>query len=366
MTTPAPTATDPARGMRTALAHQLTDPADPWRPALEQVPRHLFVPSFLEQDNNHRWRTVTADTPDYWQTLYSDRALTTQLTDGTPTSSSSQPSLMLDMLHALDITDGHRVLEIGTGTGYNAALLACRLGHDRVTTVDVDPDLTRTAAARLAQAGYLPAVHTGDGAAGAPHRAPYDRIIATCAMTSIPPAWIEQATNQAIIVTPIGWGIARLTVHHDRAEGRFLPGEAYFMPRRTPSTPPDFAALHHTAPRPTPSTAPLGALQTLRFPLSLTIPGHQWCTWTNDDTKAVKALGLWTPDGSTAHIHADGTVRQTGPRRLWNLVEELHEQFSGTAPAREEFGITATPHRQWAWLDDPHGPGWDLPSTTTT
>ncbi|URN12290.1 methyltransferase domain-containing protein [Streptomyces radiopugnans] len=237
MTAPA----DPARDLRTALAHRLTTPGDPWRAAFETVPRHVFVPSIHEQAEDGRWATITPENPHYWEAVYSDRALTTQLADGTPTSSSSQPSLMLEMLHALDVADGHRVLEVGTGTGYNAALLSHRLGDSRVTTMDVDPDLTGAAARRLGEAGHHPAVRVGDGAHGVPDRAPYDRIIATCGLPSVPWPWIEQAGEGTVIVVPIGWGVARLTVHDDAAEGAFLPGGAYFMPRRTGAVAPDFA-----------------------------------------------------------------------------------------------------------------------------
>ncbi|MFP8961557.1 methyltransferase domain-containing protein [Streptomyces nanhaiensis] len=357
MTAPA----DPARDLRTALAHRLTTPGDPWRAAFETVPRHVFVPSFHEQAEDGRWVTITPENPHYWEAVYSDRALTTQLADGTPTSSSSQPSLMLEMLHALDVADGHRVLEVGTGTGYNAALISHRLGDSRVTTMDVDPDLTGAAARRLGEAGHHPAVRVGDGAHGVPDRAPYDRIIATCGLPSVPWPWIEQAGEGTVIVVPIGWGVARLTVHDDAAEGAFLPGGAYFMPRRTGAVAPDFAGLEHTEPRPSRTTTPVDALRRLEFPLSLTMPGYRSCTWNREDDGTVESLGLWTPDGSIARVGADGTVRQAGPRRLWETVEELHRQFPDTAPARDSFGITVTSGRRRVWLGDPRGPGWDLP-----
>jgi len=88
------------------------------------------------------------------------------------------------------------VLEIGTGTGYNAALFAHRLGPDAVTTIDLDRELTEVARAHLdaygTPAARAVAVVTGDGALGCPQRAPYDRLIATCELPQIPGAWLAQ------------------------------------------------------------------------------------------------------------------------------------------------------------------------------
>ncbi|MFD9823104.1 methyltransferase domain-containing protein [Streptomyces violascens] len=118
----------------------LTTPA--WRAAFEQVPRHVFVPYYFDMTG----QPIAADDPatyERWFTaVHEDRSLVTHRTDGAATSSSTQPSLMAAILEALDVRDGMRVLEIGTGTGYNAALLAHRLVDDHVVTVDVTPDLT--------------------------------------------------------------------------------------------------------------------------------------------------------------------------------------------------------------------------------
>ncbi len=110
------------------------------------------------------------------------------------TSSSTMPSLMARMLEALDVQDGHRVLEIGTGTGYNAALLCHRLGSGKVVSIDVDPTLVAVARDHLAGLDYHPILVVGDGAAGVARHGPYDRIIATAAVPEIPVPWIEQLT----------------------------------------------------------------------------------------------------------------------------------------------------------------------------
>lgn len=352
------TATD-ATAMRTALAEQITTPASPWYDAFASVPRHLFVPAFLQQQADMAWRLMTPADDSYWTTVYSDTALTTQLTGGSPTSSSSQPSLMLTMLEALAPEPGHRVLEIGTGTGYNTALLSHRLGDKAVTTVDVDPSLTGPAVERLAQAGHRPRVRTGDGAFGVPDGAPFDRIMATCGVTSIPRAWIEQSRDGAVILAPVGWGLARLTVTGSRAEGRFLPSGAFFMPRRVPSTTPSFAALDATKPRPSRVPVHEGLLDRLAFPLSLALPGYRSCTWSDDDGRP-SAVGIWTTDGSVARASLDGTVRQAGPRALWEHVEQLADLFPEGEPARDNFGLTVTPDVQRVWYGTGEGPSWRL------
>src|SRR5262249_17220674 len=144
------------------------------------------------------------------------------------TSSSTLPSLVLSMLEALDVVDGSRVLEIGTGSGYNAALLCERLGSERVTSLDIDPELVELAAERLAANGSPPPRAAADGVRGYPGRAPYDRIIATCGVPAIPPAWLAQAAPGAVILADLhgalGGTLVKLTVGADGvATGRFVP-----------------------------------------------------------------------------------------------------------------------------------------------
>lgn len=145
MTVPDDGATAAAR-QRMAADLTAEHPSE-WADAFASVPRHLFVPRFHQQDSTGTWQPLTRSDPAYLETVHSDTALTTQLDErGVPTSSSSQPSIMLAMLEALDVSEGHRVLELGTGTGYNAALLCHRLGDANVTSIDIDPDLIDTAA----------------------------------------------------------------------------------------------------------------------------------------------------------------------------------------------------------------------------
>ncbi|WLQ33994.1 methyltransferase domain-containing protein [Streptomyces castrisilvae] len=331
-----------------------------WVGAFSRVPREHFVPSFYQQDENGRWYEVSEGDPGYLEAVYSDTALTTQLGEhGIPTSSSSEPRLMLTMLDALDAEPGHRLFELGLGTGYNAALASSLLGSDNVVSVDVDPDLVRLARKRLERGRYRPYVFAGDGTEGCPDRAPYDRVIATAALRRIPPALLSQARAGAVVVAPIGFGVAKVTVSAGgEATGRFLPVPAFFMPRRRPVKSPDFAGLEAQSGRAT-SVRATDLLDRLRFPLSLALPGHRSCSW-RDEAGEVSGVGLWTEDGSTATVHVSGRARQTGPRRLWDTVEELASVFPDGAPAREDFGLTVTPAGQRAWYRGPDGPSWVL------
>ncbi|MGX1312207.1 protein-L-isoaspartate(D-aspartate) O-methyltransferase [Streptomyces calvus] len=296
--------------------------ADPvWREAFAAVPRHLFVPAYYAGVVGGYERR-SADDPDpaarerWLRGAYEDTPLAIRLSDGELLSSSSQPSLMALMLAGLDVRDGHDVLEIGTGSGYNAALLAHRLGDDDlVTTVDLDPELTASARRHLDAAGHHPVVVTGDGARGVPDRAPFDRIIATCALPSLPRAWLAQCRPAARIVAPFATGLVALTVRDaGHAEGRFLHTPAYFVPLRgagrSRQEQPDLDGL--------PAAARGSDL--FRFLLALTA----------------------------------GVLE---PREAYEVWEREGR------PRRERYGLTADAEGDRAWLDDPRGPYvWPVPS----
>ncbi len=131
--------------------------------------------------------------------------LTRQAADGMGLSSSSAPTIMAIMLTDLDVHVGARVLEIGAGTGYNAALLAHLVGPaGTVTTVDIDDDVAAEARAHLAASGVSRVdVRAGDGWEGAADRGPFDRIIVTVGVTDLAPAWREQLRDGGRLVAPL-------------------------------------------------------------------------------------------------------------------------------------------------------------------
>lgn len=155
--------------------------------AFLHVPRHLFLPD------------VEAGL------AYRDEAIVTRVSDGVPISSSSQPSIMAIMLEQLGLRPGQRVLEVGAGTGYNAALLAHMVGEaGLVVTMDIDEDIVRQAREHLDAAGYgRVRVVCGDGWQGYPEAAPYDRIVLTVGAWDISPAWLEQLRPGGRLVLPL-------------------------------------------------------------------------------------------------------------------------------------------------------------------
>jgi protein-L-isoaspartate(D-aspartate) O-methyltransferase len=170
--------------------------------ALRAVPRHLFLPG-VELDVAYRDDAV----PTRWSA------------DGRPTSSSSQPAIVTAMLEQLAVRPGDRILEVGSGTGWNAALLAHLAGPTGVvTTVDIDADVAQQAARSLAVAGSTRVrVVCGDGAAGWPQDAPYDRVIVTAAARDLAPAWWRQLTPGGRIVLPLALGASQQSVAFEPA-----------------------------------------------------------------------------------------------------------------------------------------------------
>lgn len=163
--------------------------------ALLSVPRHLFVPE------EQRARSYQ-DSPlpiGHQQTI-------------------SQPYIVAFMTQALDLDPDHRVLEIGTGSGYQAAVLGTLAKE--VYTVEIVPPLAERARSTLSALGYRNIeVRTGNGYLGWPEHAPYDRIIVTAAPDEVPTALVEQLKVGGLMVIPIGTRTQQLRVLRNTAAG---------------------------------------------------------------------------------------------------------------------------------------------------
>jgi protein-L-isoaspartate(D-aspartate) O-methyltransferase len=176
--------------------------------AFRAVPRHRLLERFSYYDGA---RPVMIDhnprrpEPGHLDLIYDDTALATRREGGRPASSTSQPSMMARALELLDLRPGMRVLEIGAGTGYNAALMAELTGEAHlVTTVDIREDVVEQTSRLLAAAGY-PGIRVrhGDGVQGAPADAPFDRIVATVGCSDLSPNWAAQLRDDGIMAIPL-------------------------------------------------------------------------------------------------------------------------------------------------------------------
>ncbi|MEW1698533.1 MULTISPECIES: ATP-grasp peptide maturase system methyltransferase [unclassified Streptomyces] len=373
--------------LRQTLAEGLTEGGtftEPgWRDAAGAVPRELFTRSYFRPVPGTvptAYRPVREGEPGWLEGVYSDETLITQLdgrirpddvpgrtVTGSPSSSSTLPSLVLRMWQRLGAETGHRVLEIGTGTGYSTALGAHRLGEARLTSVEYDPVVGEGAAAALGAAGFAPRLIIGDGLRGDPAGGPYDRLIATCSVRYVPLPWLHQVRpGGRILVTLSGWSYANAlallrVTGPGEATGRFLPGCTSFM----------IARPHDRPPRPVLALLP-GDLRPSRIdPAKLDDWTGGWVAQLAAPSAERMGTGaeqiLWdVSTGSQARTAPDPeggwTVVQRGPVRLWDRVERAVQRWQAAGePHQEDFGITVSPGGQRVWLGTEDDPGWLLP-----
>ncbi|WP_399090498.1 methyltransferase domain-containing protein [Streptomyces sp. BBFR2] len=353
----------PAHPGQAALAGELAERgllSPEWREVWERTPRHRFVPDPAWKQLRRGCEAVTGQ--ERMELIYSDQPVVTQLDDGelggpgVATSSNSMPSMVARQLSALDVRPGHRVLEIGTATGYVAALLCRRVGEDHVFTVEIDAALAAQARARLDAEGLHPTLRVADGGAGLAEHAPYDRILSTCALREVPRALAGQLAPDGVLVTPTtdvfyGGATVRLGRQDDgQLSGRFFHGASY-MPMRSHRLAKPGSPDTTTARRRKTDVAP-ERLHPLGFALygSARLPGVRMTHGFHQD---VRTVWLQAEDGSAA-VAGGGTVTVYGPRDLWAEAEEAEAEYAARGrPDTSSFGLTVTPHGQYLWLHDP-------------
>jgi protein-L-isoaspartate(D-aspartate) O-methyltransferase len=196
--------------------------------AMRAVPRHLFVPE-AERDLSYGDHPLPIGAG---QTI-------------------SQPYIVAAMTELLDLRPGEKVLEIGTGSGYQAAVLAEIT--DKVYSIEIVESLAKSAAARLKELGYGQVqVRAGDGYRGWPEVAPFDAIIVTAAPDHVPQPLVDQLAQGGRLVIPVGDTFQELKVFHRDADGkvversvfpvRFVPMTGEAEERRVPAPAPSEGA----------------------------------------------------------------------------------------------------------------------------
>lgn len=333
--------------------------------AFREEPRHVYVPRFTRrrrvEDGSWVSEEVDRRHPDWLDEVYRDQVL---LTSTWPSmSSSTVPSLMADMLDALDVRRGMTVTEIGTGTGYNAGLLGRLVGDENVLSIDVAPELVFDARAALEATGHGEiTVVCGDGGSDSVVKPDStDRLIATCGVNRLPAAWRRAVHPGGLIVVPLGAGIAVLDVDKEHGvQGRFLSTGAYFMSLR----PADGAPLMRRPDDPKgpaePCAMPVTAWEDSEFTflVSLWLSPDEVLT----DASSPGVLTLWHRDGSIATVTVEGIARQAGPRRLADLLGRLWGDYQAHGhPSRSAYRIAVAPDGTRAVSVECTGGEWLFP-----
>ena len=315
--------------------------------ALRQVPRHRFLPSATIED------------------AYADRSVTTKPGSDRPLSCASQPTIVATMLEQLDARPGDRILEVGAGTGYNAALLAELVGKTgEVTTIDIYPDVAEQARHALAATGYSNVrVIAGDGALGDPARAPYDRIIVAVGPGDIPPAWIDQLAPSGRLVVPLQWrGQARsIAFDHDAGHLRsessqlcgFIPMFGQTAERSGPIDTDNHVVVHYDTDQPVDLDRLAGVLDqpaTTRWS-DTTIAGNE-----SIDLLWLRLTGV---EAGTCRIAASPEAVQTGlcTPAIPTLTPAIVEHASLAYLRLRRHAAADGAHATWELGATGHGPG---------
>jgi protein-L-isoaspartate O-methyltransferase len=337
------------------LTNEVTDPDSRWVAPVARTARHRLIPRWWEPDGPAGWvLRVGDDDPDAWlEAAYSDRSLITRVgklhadhaepgaeTEGAPTSSATLPSLVVRMLRHGRLGQGLDLLDLGTGAGGLTAYAARRLGDEHVTSVDVDPYLTRAAAERLEAMGLRPRFLALDATAELPGT--YDRIVATVGLPCGPGLrpTLGALREGGRLATTLG-RTSLIITGWKQVDGSVLGvverEMAGFMLTRSGDDYPHALAGVFTVARDADGetvgtgrypVVDLSAAWEVRSMLEINVPGVETAYETAGRTRTAC---LAHPDGSWARASAEWTdppiVHQGGPQRLWDAVERIRTRM---------------------------------------
>lgn len=353
----------------------------PWlRPAFHAVDREAFAPSafwsptrteaglypVIDRDQDEEtWRRTVWGTHESLITQMNDGATLPEdgPAEGDFSSSISALDVVFEKLNLLDLDPGHRVLHLGTASGYDSAVISERVGSGNLTTVEYDPALAAWGETNLRAAGYTPTTICGDGLEGWQPTAPYDRIIATAAVRTISDAWRHQAADQAVILVPFitsyaAGGILELTVDHNVACGRFV-SSAFYMPARA----------HRPSRRLNPPTDSVKAASRISpavvlerdwgqdFVIGLHLPD---VSQAKRGEGAERQVQFWDAGGTSVtivdydHWWETGAVTVYGARNLWDEIVNAYSRWKyAGGPHFTRYGLTFDDDGSRLWLDHP-------------
>ncbi|MYU56702.1 MULTISPECIES: methyltransferase domain-containing protein [Streptomyces] len=347
-----------------ALAHAVAHRSSRWHPLIAETPRHLFIPRWWERDGDAYTLRAPRNDDEWLPAAYADKSLVTRVGPlhadhaeaddrprGRPTSSATLPSLVVSMHRHAYLDPAGTLLYIGTGSGYGTALAARYLAHPKqVTSLDVDPYLVEAARDRLGGIGLHPRVETVDATGPLPvEPGSVDRIVSMVSVRTIPPSWLDALCHGGRLVTTLAGTSLLVTAEKDTdggATGRVQWDRAGFMAvRQSEDYPPGLdallaAAAHQDGEDVTTGPFPVVDVEQawdLDSMLGVTAPGivHRY-----DEDGDQRTAIMVHADGSWARATAVGndrpTVHQGGPRRLWDVLDEVRTYWltHGELPVR--------------------------------
>jgi len=350
--------------------------------AFRTVPRHAFIEQMYRKQKG-QWHLMEGSSSERMETIYTNKSLVTQIENNQPSSSSSQPSLMATMLDALDLQQGQRVLEIGTGTGYNAAVMAEIVGPSgRVISIDIDASLIGKARQRFDRLEYKNIeVYCAHGLDGYTTARPYDRIIATASFPYIPVSWLDQLAPDGLLVapiqTPLAGALLKVTKGNSgrSAIGTFLDlPYVHFMPLRRTYLPSreDISAT---------TSLPFFATEQCPFDTSIFDTSFDWLFWLHfafPTARLVWYSRSWKEQTLTCPVLLDATMKTMlifypsnqpwsveirGEPQAWHRLQQvysswieanrpslLHYQFQSDASGTQSVRLNTTQHTAPLWF----------------
>jgi protein-L-isoaspartate(D-aspartate) O-methyltransferase len=345
-----------------ALRRQGAIRSQPIADAFATIPRERFLPAFYERvDREWVLHRFSEEASAWVRWIYQDEALVTQLdARALPRSSSSQPSVMARMLEALDVQPGQRVLEIGTGTGYNAALLAHLTGDPHaVTAIELDATLARQAEQVLHEVVGPVQVNAGDGRLGDSSRAPFDRIIVTASTDRIARPWFAQLAPGGRLVLPLqgslqASGFLVIEKTGQEGHGAFLHPTLHFLSLRSEDEPEEHSS-RELFQQPVLQEVFLEASDPLLQAVQEE-PFRWFLQWAWPEHGALQILPMTSPEGKQALLLKDARLvsilqvsqrsdgswsgKSHGSVPLWSTIKDLAAFYQQIGqPGQEAFQV---------------------------